>query len=456
MNEHDLVVIGGGPGGYTAAARAGQLGLNVACVEMDPVLGGTCLRVGCIPSKALLESSQRYEETRHAIKEHGINVPSVELDLGVMLRRKEQVVATLAKGVDSLLRKYKVTRYSGRGRLSGPGRVMVDGPHEPTELSAKYILLATGSKPATLPGIVLDGSRVDTSTDALSYSRVPQHLVVVGGGYIGLELGSVWRRLGAKVTVLEFLNRILPGTDAELARDAHELFKKQGIEFRLGSRVTSARTIDQGCVVECEGAEPIHCDRVLVAVGRTPYTEGLGLEAVGIQTDPRGRIVVNASYQTSAAGVYAIGDCIPGPMLAHKAEQEGAAVIDWIVKGYGRVNYDVIPSVVYTHPEISAVGKTEDQLQAEHIEYRKGISFFRANGRARTLAEIDGKVKILADARTDRVLGIHILGPRAGDLIAEAAAAMSFGASAEDIALTCHAHPTLSEAVKEAAMAVGH
>ncbi len=287
MNEHDLIVIGGGPGGYTAAARAGQLGLNVACVEMDPVLGGTCLRVGCIPSKALLESSQRYEDTRHAIKEHGINVPGVELDLGVMLRRKEQVVATLAKGVEGLLRKYKVSRYSGRGRLSGPGRVMVDGPHEPTELSAKYILLATGSKPATLPGIVLDGSRVDTSTDALSYSRVPRHLVVVGGGYIGLELGSVWRRLGAKVTVLEFLNRILPGTDAELARDAHELFKKQGIEFRLGSRVTSARTIDEGCVVECEGAEPLHCDRVLVAVGRTPYTEGLGLEVVGIQTDPR-------------------------------------------------------------------------------------------------------------------------------------------------------------------------
>ena len=252
---------------------------------------------------------------------------------------------------------------------------------------------------------------VDTSTDALSYSRVPRHLVVVGGGYIGLELGSVWRRLGAKVTVLEFLNRILPGTDAELARDAHELFKKQGIEFRLGSRVTSAPTIDEGCVVECEGAEPLHCDRVLVAVGRTPYTEGLGLEVVGIQTDPRGRIVVNASYQTSAAGVYAIGDCIPGPMLAHKAEQEGAAVIDWIVNGYGRVNYDVIPSVVYTHPEIGAVGKTEDQLQAEHVEYRKGISFFRANGRARTLAEIDGKVKILADARTDRVLGIHISAP---------------------------------------------
>jgi dihydrolipoamide dehydrogenase len=284
---------------------------------------------------------------------------------------------------------------------------------------------------------------------------VPRHLVVVGGGYIGLELGSVWRRLGARVTVVEFLNRILPGTDAELARDAHELFKKQGMEFRLGARVTSARTEKDECVVDYEGAPPIHCDRVLVAVGRVPYTEGLGLDKVGIQPDAKGRILVNASYQTSAAGVFAIGDCIPGPMLAHKAEQEGAAVIEGIVKGYGRVNYDVIPSVVYTHPEIGAVGKTEDQLQAEKVAYRKGISFFRANGRARTLGEIDGKVKVLADARTDRVLGIHIFGPRAGDMIAEAAAAMSFGASAEDIALTCHTHPTLSEAVKEAAMAVG-
>jgi dihydrolipoamide dehydrogenase len=455
MNQHDLVVIGGGPGGYNAAIRAAQLGLNAACIEREPIYGGTCLRIGCIPSKAMLESSEKYEETRHALAQHGVKVANVELDLATMLHRKEQIVGTLGKGVDSLLKLHKVTRYSGHGKLNGPGKVVVAGKEGQTDLSAKHILLATGSKPATLPGVVPDGQRVGTSTEALSYTEPPPHLVVVGGGYIGLELGSVWNRLGSHVTVLEFLDRILPGTDSEFARDAHELFKKQGIEFRLGSRVTSARTVDGGAIVECAGAEPIRCDQVLVAVGRVPYTENLGLESVGIQLDPKGRIIVDSRYRTSAEGVYAIGDCIPGPMLAHKAEQEGEACAEIMAGHHGRVNYDVIPSVIFTHPEIGAVGKTEDQLKEEKIEYRKGVSFFRANGRARTLAETEGKVKILADARTDRVLGVHILGPRAGDLIAEAAAAMSFAASAEDIALTCHAHPTLPEAIKEAAMAVG-
>jgi dihydrolipoamide dehydrogenase len=402
----------------------------------------------------------------------------VELDLPTMLRRKEQVVETLCKGVDGLFRKHKITRYAGWGKLAGAGQVSVtadDGSVQ--QLAAKHIILAAGSKPSLLPGIELHSDRVGTSTEALSYAQVPPHLVVVGGGYIGLELGSVWNRLGAKVTVLEFLDRILPGTDSELAGEAFKLFQKQGLEFRLGSRVTSAKfdAARNVCVVECAGAEPITCDRVLVAVGRTPATQNLGLESVGISLDAKGRIPVDDHFRVlfsssnatslapgSAGGparhavpnVYAIGDCIAGPMLAHKAEEDGVACVEGIVTGYSHVNYDLVPSVIYTHPEIGAVGKTEDQLQAEGTPYRKGTFPFRANARARTLADMEGKVKILAHQTTDRVLGVHILGPRAGDLIAEAAAAMAFGASSEDIARTCHAHPTLSEAVKEAALAV--
>jgi dihydrolipoamide dehydrogenase len=477
---HDLLVIGGGPGGYTAAIRASQLGLNVAVVERESILGGTCLRVGCIPSKAMLESSERYYETRHALAQHGVKVGSVEFDLQTMLGRKEQIVSTNGRGIDSLFKKHKITRYSGAGRIVAPGKVAVEtrGLSESgrglspfaesaqqkgtvplaapptTELTAKHILIATGSQPATLPGIEMDGDRIGTSTEALSYPEVPKHLVVVGGGYIGLELGSVWSRLGAKVTVLEFLDRIFPGTDSEIARDAFGLLQKQGIEFRLGSRVNSARAGKDGCVVRCEGAEPLKCDRVLLAVGRVPYTEGLGLESVGIRTDAKGRIPVNDHFETTAAGVYAIGDCIPGPMLAHKAEEEGVACVERIVTGYGHVNYDAIPAVIFTQPEIAAVGKTEDELLAAKVAYRKGIFPFRANGRARTLGQTDGKVKILADQKTDRILGVHIVGPRAGDLIAEATAAISFGASAEDLARTCHAHPTLPEAIKEAALAV--
>ena len=455
MTQHDLIVIGGGPGGYIAAIRAAQLGLNTACVEKESRLGGTCLRIGCIPSKALLESSEKFAEARQKLAEHGVKVGSVELDLATMLHRKEQVVEILCKGVDGLFRKHKITRCLGHARLVG-GKVSVTDSGGQQELSAKHIIIAAGSKPATLPGIEFDGDRIGTSTEALSYSQVPERLIVIGGGYIGLELGSVWNRLGSKVTVLEFLDRILPGTDSELAGEALNLFKKQGIEFRLGSRVTAAR-FDKSrgvCVVEAEGAQPLECDRVLVAVGRMPATEDLGLETFGIKLDSKGRIPVDDHFRTSAEGVYAIGDCIPGPMLAHKAEDDGAACVEGIVTGYCHVDYNLVPAVIYTHPEIASVGKTEDQLRADGTPYRKGTFPFRANGRARTLADIDGKVKILAHQATDRVLGVHILGPRAGDVIAEAAAAMAFGASSEDIARTCHAHPTLAEAVKEAALAV--
>ena len=451
----DLLIIGGGPGGYTAAIRAAQLGLSVGVVEREAILGGTCLRVGCIPSKAMLESSERYYETQHALAEHGVKVGGVELDLATMLRRKDQIVTTNGRGIESLFKKHKITRYAGDGQIVAPGKALVVGKDQSkTELTANHILIATGSKPATLPGIEFDGGRIGTSTEALSYPEVPKHLVVVGAGYIGLELGSVWARLGAKVAVLEFLDRIFPGTDSEIARDAQGLLKKQGIEFRLGSRVTSVRVKQGRCIVECERDAPLECDRVLVAVGRVPYTEGLGLESVAIRLDEKGRIPVNDHFETTASGIFAIGDCIPGPMLAHKAEEEGIACVERIVTGYGHVNYDAIPAVIFTQPEIAAVGKTEDQLQAEKVAYRKGVFPFRANGRARTLGQIDGKVKILADAKTDRILGVHILGPRAGDLIAEATAAITFGASAEDLARTCHAHPTLPEAIKEAALAV--
>lgn len=453
-SSHDLVVIGGGPGGYVAALRAAQLGMNVACIEKEKVLGGTCLRVGCIPSKAMLESSLLYTDVQNHVAIHGVRVGKIDLDLPAMLDRKVQTVSGLTKGIDQLFQKAKITRYLGTGRLEGPGRVNVEGGKETIELEAKHIIIATGSKVTQLPGVELDGDRVGTSTEALSYSAVPGHLIVIGGGYIGLELGSVWRRLGAQVTVLEFLDRILPGTDAEIAAEALKIFKKQGFEFRLSTKVVSARAQGKKCVVECEGSKPLSADRVLLAVGRTPNTEGTGLEKLGIQLDEKGRIPVDDHFRTSAAGVYAIGDCIRGPMLAHKAEEEGVACVEFLAKGYGHVNYDVIPSVVYTHPEVAAVGQTEEQLKQGGIPYRKGSFPFRANSRARTLGDTDGMVKILAHAETDRILGVHILGNRAGELIAEAAAAMEFGASSEDLARTCHAHPTLSEAAKEAALAV--
>jgi dihydrolipoyl dehydrogenase len=453
VKHHDLAVIGAGPGGYVAAIRAAQLGLDVACIDENDRLGGTCLRVGCIPSKALLESSERYEEAAHALAEHGVNVGDVTLDLPKMLQRKDKVVQTLTKGIEGLFKKNAITRYQGRGRLAGPGKVVVEGTR-PAEITAKHVIIATGSVSAPLPGVELDGDRIGTNTEALAYPEVPEHLIVIGAGYIGLELGSVWRRLGAKVTVLEYLDRILPGMDAELAREALKVFKKQGLEFRLSSKVLGAKVEGDSCVVEIEGADPVHCDRVLLCVGRIPNTQGLGLETLSVQTDDRGRIKVDEHFRTIADGVYAIGDVIPGPMLAHKAEEEGIACVEHIVTGYGHVNYDTIPGVVYTHPEIATVGKTEEQLKEAGVEYRKGAFPFMANGRARALGDVEGKVKILADAATDRVLGVHIIGPRAGDLIAEAAVAMEYGASSEDIARACHAHPTLAEAVKEAALDV--
>ncbi len=467
MPTHDLIVIGGGPGGYVAAIRAAQLGLNVACVEENERLGGTCLRIGCIPSKAMLESSEKYAQLAHGLAEHGIKLGKVELDLPAMLKRKDEIVKGLTGGIDALLKKNKVTRYTGRGAFTGMGassphagphagslvRVKVTGK-DSTELEAKHVIIATGSKPAPLRGISFVEGKIGTSTDALSYDSVPAHLVVIGAGYIGMEMGSVWRRLGSKVTVLEYLSRILPGMDSELAGDAHKLFIKQGFDFKLGVKVTAAKADKTGCVVEVEGSEPIKCDKVLVSVGRAPNTEGLGLDAINLKTDERGKIPVDDHFRTSIPGVYAVGDVIRGPMLAHKAEEEGIACVEQIVTGYGHVNYDAIPAVVYTHPEIASVGKTEDELAAANVPFKKGVFQFRANGRARTLGEVDGKVKILAHAETDRVLGVHIIGNRAGDLIAEAAVAMEYGASSEDIARASHAHPTLSEAVKEAAMAV--
>jgi dihydrolipoamide dehydrogenase len=454
QTEHDLVVVGAGPGGYIAAIRAAQLGMNVACVEKEQALGGTCLRIGCIPSKAMLESSELYREARTEFGAHGVRIEKVDLDLAAMLKRKDDVVRANTSGVDFLFKKNKITRYLGTARFTAPGTLAVAGGAEPSELRAKHVIVATGSVSAPLKGVDLDGDRIGTSTEALAWNEAPKRLVVIGAGAIGLELGSVWSRLGSEVIVLEYLDRILPGMDAEIAGEAHKVFKKQGLQFRLGARVTSAKVKGKACVVEAEGLEPIECDRVLLAVGRKPNTEGLVLDAIGLALDEKGRVPVDERFATRVPGVYAIGDVIRGPMLAHKAEEEGVACVEWIATGYGHVNYDAIPNVVYTAPEVASVGKTEEELTQAGVEFRKGAFPFTANGRARALGHTEGRVKILADAATDRVLGVHILGARAGDLIAEAAAAIEFGATSEDIARTSHAHPTLAEAVKEAALAV--
>ncbi len=449
MKTHDLLVLGAGPGGYVCAIRGAQLGLNVGVIEKNPRLGGTCLRVGCIPSKALLESSERYIETKNSLAKFGVKVEGVELDLPTMLSRKDEVVKTLTDGVAFLIKKNKVARYEGEATFVGPNRVKVGDE----EIEAKNIVIATGSKPSPLRGIEFDYDVIGTSTEALSYPTVPEHLVVIGGGYIGMELGSVWARLGAKVTVLEYFPFILAGLDREIADEALKIFKKQGIEFQLGAKVTSAKVVDGKAVIEIEGAETITADRVLVAAGRLPNTDGLNLEAAGVALDEKGRVIVDEKYQTNVPGVFAIGDVIAGPMLAHKAEEEGVAVVEGITSGYAHVNYDAIPGVVYTEPEIAGVGQTEEQLKEKGIEYKKGTFPMMANGRARALGHTEGKVKVLADKTTDRILGVHIIGPRAGDLIAEAVAAIEFGASAEDLRRTSHAHPTLAETLKEAAMA---
>lgn len=454
IQEHDVVVLGGGPGGYVAAIRAAQLGMNAACIDDNSKFGGTCLRVGCIPSKALLESSHIYHDTKHGLGTHGIAVDNVRLDLSAMMKRKDQVVQTLTGGIDLLFKKNKVTAYRGRGKVTAPGTIVVNTETEPVMIRAKHIILATGSRPASMRGVEEDGDLIGNSTAALSYPSVPETFVVIGGGYIGLELGSVWNRLGSKVIVLEAMNRILPGMDNELSQLAQRIFSRQGIEFRLNSWVESAKVENGKCVVRCKDAEPIHCDRVLLAAGRVPNSQDIGLESVSIATDKRGFITVDDNYQTSAKGIYAVGDIIGGAMLAHKAMEEAVICVERLAGIHSHFNYDCIPAIVYTHPEIATVGKTEEQLKEAGIDYRKGVGAYGANGRARTLGDIEGRVKILADAKTDRVLGVHIIGARAGDLIAEAAVSIEFGASSEDIARSCHAHPTLAETMHEAALAV--
>lgn len=458
-SHFDLIVIGAGPGGYVAAIRAAQLGLKTACIEKRGTLGGTCLNVGCIPSKALLHSSEKFEEAQNHLADHGVKVGKVELDLKKLMARKDKVVEDLTKGIGFLFKKNKVTGITGAGRISKPGEVVVTADGKDETYTATNILIATGSEVAPLPGVDIDEDRIVSSTGALALSKVPDHLVVVGGGYIGLEMGSVWRRLGSRVTVVEFLDAIVPNMDTEVGKAMHKTLEKQGMEFKLGTKVTAAKTTKSKVTLTVEPAkggdsEDIACDVVLVSIGRKPFTEGLGLEDAGVEMDGRGVIQVDGNFKTSVDGIYAIGDVIPGPMLAHKAEEEGIACVERIAGQATHINYDAIPSVVYTWPEAASVGRTEEQLKSDGIAYNKGSFPFMANSRARANGDTEGFVKILADEATDEVLGVHIIGPDAGTLIAELALAMEFGASSEDIARTCHAHPTLNEAVKEAALDV--
>jgi dihydrolipoamide dehydrogenase len=457
---YDLIVIGTGPGGYVCAIRAAQLGLKTAVVEKRASFGGTCLNIGCIPSKALLHASELFEEAGHTFSKMGIGVSAPKLDLKAMMAFKDQGVEGNVKGVEFLLKKNKVDTFHGSGRVAGPGKVEVKGADGRTQtLEAKSIVVATGSDVARLKGVEIDEKRIVSSTGALTLPEVPKHLLVVGAGVIGLELGSVWRRLGAQVTVVEFLDGVLPGMDGEVRRQAQRLLEKQGMSFRLSSKVTAVDSSGKRLKVTVEPAkggtaETVEADVVLVAIGRVPYTEGLGLQQAGVKLDERGRVIVDHYYATNVPGIWAIGDVIAGPMLAHKAEDEGVAVAEILVGQAGHVNYDAIPNVIYTSPEIATVGKGEEELKAAGIAYNAGKFPFTANGRAKVNLTTDGFVKILADAKTDRVLGVQLICADAGNMIAEAAIAMEFGASAEDIARTCHAHPTLSEAVKEAAMAV--
>jgi dihydrolipoyl dehydrogenase len=457
MDRVDLCVIGAGPGGYTAAIRAGQLGMRVVCVEKMPALGGTCLNIGCIPSKALLDSSEHYWQATGVLAEHGVKLAGVTLDLPAMMTRKDKVVRGLTQGVRGLFKKYKVDSVTGSARLAAADRVLVRGADGEQTIETARVLIATGSEPTPLASLPFDGQKVVSSTEALALSRVPERLLVVGAGAVGLELGSVWRRLGAAVTVVEFLDTIVPAMDRGMAKLLKRALEKQGITFQLETAARSAKASPRGLAVTLEGRrETVEAefDVVLVAVGRRPYTEGLGVRELGVAFDERGRITVNERYETSVPGVYAIGDCIPGLMLAHKAEEEGVAAVEMMAGQYGHVNYDVIPNVVYTAPELASVGLTEEEASTRGLATRVGTFPFMANARARCLGETDGAVKVIADAKTDQVLGVHVLGPRASDLIAEAAVAMEFGASAEDLARTCHAHPTLPEALREAALAV--
>jgi dihydrolipoamide dehydrogenase len=456
--SYDLVVIGSGPGGYVCAIRAAQLGLKTAIVEKRSSFGGTCLNIGCIPSKALLHASEMFEEAGHGMAALGVKIGKPTLDLKAMMKHKSETVDANVQGVAFLLKKNKVDTFIGTGAIAGAGKVSVtkaDGKVE--TIDTKNIVIATGSESAPLPGVTIDEKTVVTSTGALELTEVPQKLLVVGAGVIGLELGSVWRRLGAEVTVVEYLDRILPGMDDEVAKQAQRMFAKQGFKFELGMKVTKVDTDDLGAEVTIEPAKGGEAKKIetdmLVAIGRRPYTDGLGLEAAGVQME-RGRVIIDDHFRSSVAGIYAIGDVVRGPMLAHKAEDEGVAVAEIIAGKAGHVNYDVIPGVVYTVPEIASLGKTEEDLKAAGIAYTVGKFPFTANGRARAMRATEGFVKILADAVTDRVLGCHIVGRGAGDLIHEVAVLMEFGGSSEDLARTCHAHPTMSEAVKEAALGV--
>ena len=457
---YDVVVIGGGPGGYVCAIRAAQLGLKTACVEKRGSLGGTCLNVGCIPSKALLNASEKYTEAGHGLAALGIKTGKVSLDLATMMSHKDKVVGDLTKGVAFLFKKNKIDYVEGAASVIGPGAILVaDAEGNETELAATSIVLATGSDHMDLPGVAIDEKRIVSSTGALALAKVPKRLIVVGGGYIGLELGSVWGRLGAEVQVVEFLDRIVPGMDGEIAKTFQRTLKKQGMKFHLSSKVTGAETTKSGVALSVEPAkggeaQTLEADVVLVAIGRRPNTEGLGLERAGVALDKAGRIQVDGRFQTNIAGIYAIGDVIAGPMLAHKAEEEGVAVAEMLAGQSGHVNYETVPGIVYTWPEVAAVGKTEEQLKEAGVAYVAGKFPFTANSRARANADTEGFVKILADAKTDRVLGAHIIGPDAGTLIHEVVLIMEFGGSAEDLARSFHGHPTLNEAVKEAALAV--
>jgi len=458
-NNFDVIIIGGGPGGYVCAIRAAQLGLKTACVESRGTLGGTCLNVGCIPSKSLLNLSENYHKAKKDFSNQGIEISDIKLNVSKMMSNKEKSVQVLTKGVEFLFKKNKVTYLKGKGVLFSEKDVVVYENGKKNSYTAKNIVIATGSSPTSLPGIEIDEKNIVSSTGALSFSKVPQDLIVIGGGYIGLEMGSVWSRLGSKVTVIEYLDFITPGMDKEVSNEFKKILSKQGINFKLNNKVTSVINVKNKVVVDytnntTAARERVECDKVLVSAGRKPYTDGLNLSKIGIKKDDKGRIEVNKKLQTSLKNIYAIGDVIKGPMLAHKAEDEGIAVAEIIAGQAGHVNYDVIPSVVYTSPEVATVGKTEEQLKSEKKTYKVGKFPFLANSRAKVNNETEGFVKILADSNTDKVLGVHIIGPHCGDMIAEMALAMEFGASAEDIARTCHAHPTHTEAIKEAALAV--
>jgi dihydrolipoamide dehydrogenase len=455
----DVIIIGGGPGGYVCAIRAAQLGLKTACVESRGTLGGTCLNVGCIPSKSLLNLSENYNKARKDFNQQGIEISEIKLNIEKMMSNKDKSVQVLTKGIEFLFKKNKVSYLKGKGIVFSPNDVVVYEENKKTSYKTKNIVIATGSYPVSLPGINIDEQNIVSSTGALSFKDVPKELIVIGGGYIGLEMGSVWSRLGSKVTVVEYLDHITPGMDKEISSEFQKILMKQGIEFKMNCKVTSVLNNSNKITVNYENnktSEKIsqECNKVLVSVGRKPYTEGLNLSKIGIKKDDKGRIEVNNKLQATLKNIYAIGDVIKGPMLAHKAEEEGIAVAEIIAGQAGHVNYDVIPGVIYTSPEVAAVGKTEEQLKSEKINYKVGKFPFLANSRAKVNNETEGFVKILADSKTDKILGAHIIGPHCGDMIAEMALAMEFGASAEDIARTCHAHPTHTEAIKEAALAV--